>query len=206
MANDNKTRFIEIFKSSVTRPGSDRLLDYLENKCDFFTAPASTRFHCAYEGGLCEHSLNVYDCLKSYLETDRAKTTFGLEFSEESVAIVSLLHDVCKTNTYRVSQRNVKNDETSQWEKVPFYQVEDQLPYGHGEKSVYLIEHFMRLKTAEAVAIRWHMGGFDDAVRGGSYAASDAYNRYPLAVKLHVADLIATYLLEQGTSSVPNGH
>lgn len=82
----------------------------------------------------------------------------------------------------------------------------DQLPYGHGEKSVYLIEHFMRLKTDEAIAIRWHMGGFDDAVRGGSYAISDAYNRYPLAVKLHASDLIATYLMEQGTSEVENGH
>ena len=95
---------------------------------------------------------------------------------------------------------------TGQWEKVPFYQVSDQLPYGHGEKSVYLIEHFMRLKTAEAIAIRWHMGGFDDAVRGGSFAVSDAYNTYPLAVKLHIADLTATYLLEQGTSEVENGH
>ena len=82
----------------------------------------------------------------------------------------------------------------------------DQLPYGHGEKSVYLIEHFMRLKTAEAIAIRWHMGGFDDAVRGGSHAVSDAYNSYPLAVKLHIADLTATYLMERGTSQVENGH
>ena len=73
----------------------------------------------------------------------------------------------------------------------------DQLPYGHGEKSVYLIEHFMRLKTAEAIAIRWHMGGFDDAVRGGSFALSAAFEKYPLAVKLHIADLEATYLLEQ---------
>lgn len=117
-----------------------------------------------------------------------------------------LLHDVCKANFYKVSTRNVKNDATGQWEKVPFYQVADQLPYGHGEKSVYLIEHFMRLKTDEAIAIRWHMGGFDDAVRGGSFAVSDAYNRYPLAVKLHASDLIATYLMEQGTSNVENGH
>ena len=80
---------------------------------------------------------------------------------------------------YKVGTRNVKNDVTGQWEKVPFYQVADQLPYGHGEKSVYLIEHFMRLKTAEAIAIRWHMGGFDDAVRGGSFAVSDAYNTIP---------------------------
>ena len=189
MANDNKTRFIEIFKSSVTRPGSDRLLDYLENKCDFFTAPASTRFHCAYEGGLCEHSLNVYDCLKSYLETDRAKTTFGLEFSEESVAIVSLLHDVCKTNTYRVSQRNVKNDETGKWEKVPYYDYNDTLPYGHGEKSVYIVSGFMRLTRDEAMAIRWHMGfsGTEDQKLVGN-----ALRMYPLAMALMIADCEAS--------------
>lgn len=194
MANDNKTRFIEIFKSSVTRPGSDRLLDYLENKCDFFTAPASTRFHCAYEGGLCEHSLNVYDCLKSYLETDRAKTTFGLEFSEESVAIVSLLHDVCKTNTYRVSQRNVKNDETGKWEKVPYYDYNDTLPYGHGEKSVYIVSGFMRLTRDEAMAIRWHMGfsGTEDQKLVGN-----ALRMYPLAMALMIADCEASSFVEE---------
>ena len=194
MANDNKTRFIEIFKSSVTRPGSDRLLDYLENKCDFFTAPASTRFHCAYEGGLCEHSLNVYDCLKSYLETDRAKTTFGLEFSEESVAIVSLLHDVCKTNTYRVSQRNVKNDETGKWEKVPYYDYNDTLPYGHGEKSVYIVSGFMRLTRDEAMAIRWHMGfsGTEDQKLVGN-----ALHQYPLAMALMIADNEASSFVEE---------
>ena len=96
----------------------------------------------------------------------------------------------------------MKNDATGQWEKVPYYTVEDQFPYGHGEKSVFLIERFMRLKTEEAVAIRWHMGGFDDAARGGSFAISEAYDRYPLAIKLHIADLTATYLMEHHTSSV----
>ena len=91
----------------------------------------------------------------------------------------------------------VKNDETGKWEKVPSYSVEDMFPYGHGEKSVFLIERFMKLKVEEAVAIRWHMGGFDDAVRGGSFAMSGAFEKYPLAVKLHIADLEATYLLEQ---------
>ena len=100
----------------------------------------------------------------------------------------------------------MKNEATGQWEKAPFYSVEDLFPYGHGEKSVFLIERFMKLKVEEAVAIRWHMGGFDDAVRGGSFAVSDAYNTYPLAVKLHIADLTATYLMEQGTSEVENGH
>ena len=96
----------------------------------------------------------------------------------------------------------MKNDETGQWEKKSVYFVEDSFPYGHGEKSVFLIERFLRLKTSEAVAIRWHMGGFDDAARGGSFAVSQAYERYPLAVKLHLADLESTYLREQGTSAV----
>lgn len=144
------------------------------------------------------HSLNVYHALVDHFFTEGENA--------ESYAICALLHDICKVNFYKVSSRNVKNEATGKWEKVPFYQVEDPFPYGHGEKSVYLIERFMRLKTEEAVAIRWHMGGFDDAVRGGSYAATDAFNRYPLAVKLHVADLIATYLMEQNTSTVPNGH
>lgn len=193
-----REEFLSIFRQHVARPGADRLLDWLDHKTDFFTCPASTRFHGACEGGLCMHSLNVYHALHDnfFKEGD----------SEESFAICALLHDLCKANYYKVSTRNVKNDATGQWEKAPYYTVEDQFPYGHGEKSVFLIERFMRLKTEEAVAIRWHMGGFDDAVRGGSFAVSDAYNSYPLAVKLHIADLTATYLMEQGTSNVENGH
>lgn len=195
---DYREEFLQIWHQHVSRPGSEKLLDWLDNKTDFFSAPASTRFHGACDGGLCMHSLNVYHALHD--------TFFTEGDSEETFAICALLHDLCKANYYKVGTRNVKNDATGQWEKVPFYQVADQLPYGHGEKSVYLIEHFMRLKTAEAIAIRWHMGGFDDAVRGGSFAVSDAYNSYPLAVKLHIADLTATYLMEQGTSAVENGH
>ena len=110
---------------------------------------------------------------------------------------VKTIHDLCKANFYKKGTRNVKNEATGQWEKVPSYSVEDMFPYGHGEKSVFLIERFMKLKVEEAVAIRWHMGGFDDAVRGGSFALSGAFEKYPLAVKLHIADLEATYLLEQ---------
>lgn len=201
-----KEEFLEIFQTHIHREGSAELLDYLLNKSDFFTAPASARFHGSYVGGLCEHSVNVFRCLEDYLARPRTREVYQLDYPMESVAIVALLHDLCKIGCYKAGTRNVKNDATGQWEKVPFYQVADQLPYGHGEKSVYLIEHFMRLKTAEAIAIRWHMGGFDDAVRGGSFAVSDAYNSYPLAVKLHIADLTATYLMEQGTSAVENGH
>ena len=195
---DYREEFLQIWHQYVSRPGSEKLLDWLDNKTDFFSAPASTRFHGACDGGLCMHSLNVYDAMMQHFYTEGENA--------ESYAICALLHDLCKANYYKRGTRNVKNEATGQWEKVPSYSVEDLFPYGHGEKSVYLIEHFMRLKTAEAIAIRWHMGGFDDAVRGGSFAVSDAYNSYPLAVKLHIADLTATYLMEQGTSAVENGH
>lgn len=185
-----REEFCDIWHSQVSRPGADKLLDWLATT-DFFRAPASTRFHGACEAGLVMHSLNVYHALmdRFFEEGD----------NPESMAICGLLHDLCKANYYKAGTRNVKNEATGQWEKVPTFMVEDQFPYGHGEKSVYLIERFIRLKPAEAVAIRWHMGGFDDAARGGCRAISEAYDAYPLAVKLHLADLTATYLMEKGT-------
>ena len=187
-----REEFCEIWQREVTRPGADKLLDWLATT-DFFKAPASTRFHGACEEGLVMHSLNVYHALmdRFFEEGD----------NPESMAICGLLHDLCKANYYKTGTRNVKNEATGQWEKVPVFMVEDQFPYGHGEKSVYLIERFIRLKPAEAVAIRWHMGGFDDAARGGCRAISEAYDAYPLAVKLHLADLTATYLMEKGTGA-----
>ena len=182
--------FCAIWQQEVTRPGADKLLDWL-HKTDFFEAPASTRFHGACAQGLVMHSLNVYHALMERF--------FDPEDCRESMTICGLLHDLCKANYYKPGTRNVKNETTGQWEKVPTFTIEDQFPYGHGEKSVYLIERFIRLKPAEAVAIRWHMGGFDDAVRGGCRAISEAYDAYPLAVKLHLADLTATYLMEKGT-------
>ena len=190
----NKEEFLQMYNEYVKCQGSQEFLDWLL-KTDFFTAPASTKYHGACEGGLLLHSLNVYKTLRErYFEEGKD--------SEESFAICALLHDLCKAQFYKVSTRNVKNDVTGQWEKVPYYTVEDAFPYGHGEKSVFLIERFMRLKTSEAMAIRWHMGGFDDSARGGSFAISLAYEKYPLAVKLHLADLESTYLKEKNTSVV----
>ncbi len=190
-----KNKFIEIYTTNIKREGSEKLLEYLQSKnCDFFSAPASTRFHNSFEGGLCEHSVNVYKCLKSYLETDRVKNEFGLSFSDESIAIVALLHDVCKTNTYVVSMRNVKNDKTGMWEKVPYYDYNDTLPYGHGEKSVYIVSGFMKLTRDEAMAIRWHMGfsmGEDTRLVG------NALRDYPLAQALNIADAEATNFIEE---------
>ena len=191
---DYKEHFEEIYRENISRSGSEELLEWLE-KTDFFTAPASTKFHGACTGGLVQHSVNVYEVMmEKHFEEEID--------SKESFAICALLHDLCKAQFYKVSTRNVKNETTGAWEKQPYYSIEDSFPYGHGEKSVFLIERFMRLKTSEAVAIRWHMGGFDEAARGGSFAISQAYDRYPLAVKLHLSDLESTYLREKGTSSV----
>ena len=190
---DQREEFLSIFSQHVTRPGADKLLAWLDTT-DFFRAPASTRFHGACAGGLLMHSLNVYHCLREHY--------FEPGDSEESFALCALLHDVCKANFYKPGTRNVKNEATGQCEKVPTFTIEDAFPYGHGEKSVFLIERFVRLKPAEAVAIRWHMGGLADAARGGCFAISQAYDQYPLAVKLHLADLEATYLKEKGTSAV----
>lgn len=188
-----KEEFISIFNENIKREGADKLLDFLENKSDFFTAPASTRYHNAFEGGLLRHSLNVYKCLVAYLERGRVKDMYKLEASAETAAIVALLHDLCKVNIYRVSYRNSKNDKTGQWEKVPFYEIHDTLPYGHGEKSVYMISGFMRLTREEAMAIRWHMGfsGNEDKNTIGR-----ALEKYPLAFALSVADMEASYFLE----------
>ena len=188
-----KEEFISIFNENIKREGADKLLDFLENKSDFFTAPASTRYHNAFEGGLLRHSLNVYKCLVAYLERGRAKDMYKLEASAETAAIVALLHDLCKVNIYRVSYRNSKNDKTGQWEKVPYYEIHDTLPYGHGEKSVYMISGFMRLTREEAMAIRWHMGfsGTEDKNTIGR-----ALEKYPLAFALSVADMEASYFLE----------
>ena len=193
MENQYQEEFCSIYQEHVSREGGDRLLAWLSTT-DFFAAPASTKFHCACESGLVQHSVNVYRVLREKYFEDSD--------SEESFALCGLLHDVCKAQFYKISTRNVKNDETGAWEKRPFYSVDDAFPYGHGEKSVYLIERFVRLKPAEAMAVRWHMGGFDESVKGGSFAISAAYDRYPLAVKLHLADLEATYLWEHGTSDV----
>lgn len=188
-----REEFIAIFNENIKREGADKLLDFLENKSDFFTAPASTRYHNAFEGGLLRHSLNVYKCLAAYLERARVKEEYKLEASAETAAIVALLHDLCKVNMYRVSYRNAKNDKTGQWEKVPYYEIHDTLPYGHGEKSVYMISGFMRLTREEAMAIRWHMGfsGLEDKNTIGR-----ALEKFPLAFALSVADMEASYFLE----------
>lgn len=187
-----KEDFIAIYKQEIRREGGDALLEYLK-KSDFFTAPASTRFHLAEEGGLCAHSLNVFYRLKE-LVANEAKP-WAENVSDETVAICGLLHDVCKTGTYKVDYKNQKQPDGS-WAQVPYYTIEEVLPYGHGEKSVYIINGFMRLTREEAMAINWHMGGFDERNSKGGKVMAAAYEKFPLCVLVHAADLMASYLDE----------
>lgn len=184
--------FLELYQTYIRREGADALLDYLSNKSDFFTAPASARFHGSYAGGLCDHSVNVYHCLRDYLGRERVKELYGLEYSDESVALVSLLHDVCKIGCYKQSTRNVKGPD-GKWQSVPTYFYEDNLPYGHGEKSVYILSGFLRLTREEAMAIRWHMGFSGDEDKR---LVGQALQQYPLAFALSLADMESTYFLE----------
>ena len=189
-----KEEFLEIYQTHIRREGSAELLDYLVNKSDLFTAPASARFHGSYAGGLCQHSVNVFRCLEDYLSRPRVREVYQLDnYPMESVAIVALLHDLCKIGCYKAGTRNVKNEATGQWEKVPTFFFEDKIPYGHGEKSVYIISGFLRLTREEAMAIRWHMGfsGTED-----NRLVGQAFQQFPLAFALATADMEASYFLE----------
>lgn len=188
-----KEEFERIFTANIKREGATALLEWLK-KTDFFTAPASTRHHSAFEGGLCLHSVNCYNRFLNNIINEYGEN-FQDIISDESVAIIALLHDVCKTNFYKEDMRNVKVDGV--WVQQPYYSIDDTLPYGHGEKSVYMISGFMKLTREEAMAINWHMGGFDARVIGGSMAMSQAFYAYPISVLLHIADIQATYLDEK---------
>lgn len=190
---DIREEFIEIYKENVKREGADKLLDYLCSS-DFFCAPASAKFHLSREGGLAEHSINVYKRLLKYVVCEYGEN-YREKISDESIAICGLLHDLCKIDFYKQDLRNVKNADGA-WEQRAYYTIDEKLPYGHGEKSVYIINGFIRLTREEALAINWHMGGFDDRVRSGNFAIAGAYYMYPLAVMLHIADLSASYLDE----------
>ena len=199
---------IESFENllrSTNREGIDNLIEYIR-KSDFYTAPASTRFHSCHEGGLLEHSMNVLNCLKHKL--DQAVWKEALEsnsIDEAGIIIIALLHDLCKTNFYVVEMKNKKvyNDHGKKsdsngrfdWEVVPGYTVDDKIPYGHGEKSVMMVEQFMKLKPIERYAIRWHMGFTEPKENWNTLCA--AIKKYPIILAIHEADLESTYLLEE---------
>ena len=182
-----KEKFIELLKK-VDRDGMNDLLDFLE-KSDFYKAPASTRFHGDYEGGLVEHSLKVYELL-----VDKVKNSpVPIDVKEESLIIIALLHDICKANYYKVDYRNAKN-EFGEWEKVPYYTIDDTIPYGHGEKSVMMITEYIKLTVEEKYCIRWHMGFTEP--KDFYTTIGSAYKKYPLALLVHEADLEATYFFD----------
>lgn len=181
---DNKERFLEL-ASGIKRPGMEGLMQWLEES-DFFTAPASSRYHGSYAGGLLEHSLHVYDellrLLKAYPE---------VSCSMETAAVIALFHDVCKVNMYVTEKRNRKNEQ-GQWEQYDAYKIQEKFKFGgHGSKSVFLLQNFIQLSPEEAVAINNHMGAF-----GGNDHVGQSFEAYPLAFLLHAADGAATYILE----------
>ena len=178
-----KQEIIELLKST-NREGMDKLLDFLD-KSDFFTAPASTKYHGAFEGGLAEHSFKVYEIYKKKIKDS------GLNTPEDSIIISSLLHDICKTNFYKVDYRNAKNSK-GEWERVPYYGVDDTIPYGHGEKSVMMLSEYIKMTSEEKYAIRWHMGFTEPKELYGTLG--EAYKKYPAALLLHEADLEASYI------------
>ena len=182
-----KEQFIQLLKS-VQREGMEDLIKFIENS-DFFKAPASTRFHGDFEGGLLQHSLKVYEILREKLK----HTPNDMNISEDTIKIVALLHDICKTNFYKIDYRNAKNA-LGAWEKVPYYTVEDTIPYGHGEKSVMMITEYMKLTSEEKYAIRWHMGYTEPKELYNTIGA--AYKKYPLALLVFEADLEATYFFD----------
>ncbi|MDD3397265.1 MAG: HD domain-containing protein [Clostridia bacterium] len=188
-----RNEFIEIYKQHIKREGWDKFLSWLE-KSDFFTAPASTNFHSACKGGLCEHSVKVYKRFLKIVQLEFGEN-WQEKISHESIAICALLHDVCKINFYKEDIKNVKIN--GEWQQRPYYKVEDDLPYGHGEKSVYIINGFMKLNREEALIINWHMGEFDLRVKGGSYSLPDVFYKYPCCLLFHNADVQATYLDEK---------
>lgn len=203
MANQANIEKFEAMLTQYNRPGMDKLIEYIR-KSDFYTAPASTRFHSCHEGGLLEHSINVADCLLKKLDNPVWADILN-EVGQESIIISALLHDICKSNFYVVELKNKKvysdhgkkSDSNGRydWETVPGYTVDDKIPYGHGEKSVMMIEEFMKLKPVERYAIRWHMGYTEPKENWNT--VSLAIKKYPLVLAIHEADLESTYLIEE---------
>lgn len=177
-------RFIQI-AGCINRPGIDELMSWIAHT-DFYSAPASSKYHLAVPGGLCEHSIHVYEEMKRLLQVYPE-----IKASEETIAIISLFHDLCKANFYDVEKRNRKN-EFGQWEQYDYYAPAEQFKFGgHGSKSVYLVMKHMKLTDEEATAINCHMGAWNGDTNVGS-----SYEQFPLAWLLHVADESATFIRE----------
>ena len=195
-----REQFLQIAENYIHRDGIDRLLAWLD-KTDFFIAPASTKFHGNYPGGLCEHSINVYEQLMALIHMYYPGDEITEEL-KESAAVSALFHDLCKANFYTSYMKNVKNDETGRWEKVMAYKIEEKVPLGHSQKSVIILQQFMKLNLDEIYAIMAHMGGFDTSVKGGEYYVGTIFGKSKLALLLHMADLVASNLMEVTSNDV----
>lgn len=182
---------------STKRKGMEDFIIYLTSETDFFEAPASSNNHGNYKGGLIEHSLTVHENLVKILGL------FNMKIEPETVIITSLLHDLCKANFYKVDSRNVKNAK-GQWEKVPYFSIDDETPLGHGEKSALILQRYISLSMEELMAIRWHMAGFDDAAKNysGGLSLNNAMNKYPLIAAIHMADLASVNLNKKEVGGV----
>lgn len=189
--NNNARAFVALCRRYIHRDGIENLIEWLEKESDFFYAPCSAIYHLSQEGGLCAHSLSVWEIFNRLCEE------FYPNFPAESRAIVSLFHDLCKHHTYTPTVKSRKTGEKwpngkPKWEDYDAYDFEEELPLGHGEKSLYLLMKHIALTDDEALAIRWHMGAFDEAVKGGSRALSKAQEKCMAVSLLHCADLIST--------------
>lgn len=207
---NNKEKFVRIVTEKIIRNDTSALITWLNFRSDFFEAPASSRHHLAEPGGLCQHSLNVYERLRKLL-IDEYGSMKNCPYTEESIAIVALFHDLCKANMYKPSYRNQKTYDSEKvaaaenwqvkhdvggdfiWEAVQAYEIDGEFIYGHGEKSVFILQHFITISQDEAVAIRYHMSSWQE---GEARAAGDTFRRNPLAFFLHVADETATFIDE----------
>lgn len=197
---DNIKRFEELLRET-NRDGIEDLITFIQ-KSDFYIAPASTVYHSCHEGGLLEHSLNVYDRLIKKLEDE--VWINSCKATTENITICALLHDICKSYFYvkEIRNRKVYSDNGTKrdgmgrfdWESYESFTVDDRIPYGHGEKSVMMIEQYIKLEPIERYAIRWHMGFTEPDSTWKTLSA--AIKKYPLILAIHTADLEATYLLE----------
>lgn len=180
------TNFERLARMFITRKGVNDILDWLK-RTDFYTAPCSTKYHLNREGGLVEHSINVCNML---FTTVACYNLTGV--SDETIAIVSLFHDLCKINCYKKAYKWAK-DENNQWYQAEYYIYDEDYPYGHGEKSALIVSRFLSLTPHELQAINAHMG-FSD-VRGAQLIGN-IFNKNKLAVALHFADMASTYFKE----------
>lgn len=199
----NRDFFKLLCRTYIKRDGLERLLAYLEQHTDFYTAPASSSRHLNERGGLCLHSLNVFETiLRLHRSFQQPAVEYNLAnsceyISDESLAICALFHDVSKCNIYRETEK-WRKDAQGRWQSYMGYEMEDDFPIGHGEKSCILIHHYLRLEREELLAIRWHKGAFEMTENGSAGRKSfyEACRYSHLVPLLQAADFLSAQCLE----------